>query len=276
MNIKNAFLEEFKDKYKKSLNIMPFEKYKIISAAIISLTFIIGLGASLLYYNSFSDISLFNKISLIFITSLLITSLSLIMIIIYPNYKMSVEKNRIEKGLIYTLSYMTVLANCGFSVDRIFKHAAEIEQNVSIKKLMTSFITDITVLGFDIQQGLRRFIERCPSKTFSDVISSISNASWSSGDLKEILEYHFEVINNKSKDETEKMINSLTVLSEIYVALMVIAPIMLIIMFTLLSVLYFGMSSVNTIRILNSITFILLPFTSTGFIVILDTLRGED
>jgi archaellum biogenesis protein FlaJ (TadC family) len=171
---------------------------------------------------------------------------------------------------------MTVLANCGFSVDRIFKHAAEIEQNISIKKLMTSFIADITVLGFDIEQGLRRFIERCPSKIFSDVISSISNASWSSGDLKEILAYHFEVISNKSKDETEKMINSLTVLSEIYVALMVIAPIMLIIMFTLLSVLYIGMGSMNTIRILNSITFILLPFTATGFIVILDTLRGAD
>jgi archaellum biogenesis protein FlaJ (TadC family) len=276
MKIYNTFLNDFKDKYKKSLSIIPFKKYKIISALIISLTFLLSLGTSLFYYLNFSNISIFNKLILAFIPSLLVTSFSFLIIVIYPNYKISVEKNRIEKGLIYTLSYMTVLANCGFSVDRIFKHAAEIEQNISIKKLMTSFIADITVLGFDIEQGLRRFIERCPSKIFSDVISSISNASWSSGDLKEVLAYHFEVISNKSKDETEKMINSLTVLSEIYVALMVIAPIMLIIMFTLLSVLYIGMGSMNTIRILNSITFILLPFTATGFIVILDTLRGAD
>ena len=72
------------------------------------------------------------------------------------------------------------------------------------------------------------------------------------------------------------MINSLTVLSEIYVAMMVIAPIMLIIMFTLLSVLISGMNQMSTISILNSITFIFLPFVGAGFLVLLDTMRGAD
>jgi archaeal flagellar protein FlaJ len=171
---------------------------------------------------------------------------------------------------------MTVLANCGLSIDRIFTQIADIEQNPTIKKLMSSFILDIKLLGYDIEQGLRRLMERSPSKSFSDILNSISNANWASGDLKEIMGYHFEVLDRKRKDETENMINSLTVLSEIYVAMMVIAPIMLIIMFTLLSVLMSGMNSTSTITILNSITFILLPFVGAGFLVILDTLRGAD
>jgi hypothetical protein len=72
------------------------------------------------------------------------------------------------------------------------------------------------------------------------------------------------------------MIDTLTLLSEIYVAMMVIAPIMLIIMFTLLSVLFTGMNTMSTISILNSITFILLPFVAAGFLIILDTMRGAD
>jgi archaellum biogenesis protein FlaJ (TadC family) len=197
------------------------------------------------------------------------------MFVLYPNYKENKDKLEIDKGLIYTISNMIILANCGFSVDRMFSRAADIEQNKSIKKLMTNLLADIKFRGYNLEQALERLIVRNPSQTFSEILRGISNASWTSGDLKDILSYHFRNIEQIQKDETENMINSLTVLSEIYVALMVIAPIMIIIMFTLISVLN-GTNPTSTISILNSITFILLPFVGVGFIVILDTMRGSD
>lgn len=273
MNFVKDFFSNFEGRYKKSLNTVPFNKYILLSVSGIIMVFLISFSISLYYYQRISST---RAIYLALYPSSLTTFFSIILALIYPNYKKSSEKSRIEDGLLYTISYMTVLANCGCSIDQIFTRAAEIEQNPSIRNLMTSYITDIKIKGYDIEQGLRRLIETSPSKNFSDILNSISNASWTSGDLKEILSYHFEVLDRIRKDETENMINSLTVLSEIYVAMMVIAPIMLIIMFTLLSVLISGMNQMSTISILNSITFIFLPFVGAGFLVLLDTMRGAD
>jgi len=276
MKLISYFWEEVKSRYRKSLSTTNYRAYQKAGILAVIAIFVISLIISLLYHSRIIGITLSQVFLLSLIPSIILTSLTFIAVIIYPNYRINTEKKRVEEGLIYTVSYMTVLANCGFSVDRIFGHAADIELNPSIRKLMTSFILDIKLLGYDIEQGLRRLMEKSPSKNFSDILNSISNASWSSGDLKEIMRYHFDVLDKKRKDETENMINSLTILSEIYVALMVIAPIMLIIMFTLLSVLMSGMNDTSTISILNSITFILLPFVGAGFLVILDTLRGAD
>lgn len=276
MKIVYDFVDDFRSRYRRSLNTFPYRTYRVVGGAGVILVFLLSTGASLLYHMRIPGISFTTRLTLTLIPSSIITIASAVIVLIYPNYKMSTEKNRVEEGLLYTVSYMTILANCGFSVDRIFTRVTAIEQNSSIRRLMTSFLTDIGLFGYDIEQGLDRLKQRSPSGSFSELLTSISNASWTSGDLKELMGYHFEVLDKKRKNDTEKMIDSLTILSEIYVAMMVIAPIMLIIMFTLLSVLMRGMNSMSTISILNSITFVLLPFVAAGFIVILDTMRGAD
>ena len=276
MTFLNNFLSDFKLRYKKSLTDLTYRKYFKKSIAISLSVFVVSFMLSYFYHIRIYELSLVSKLSLSFIQSSTLTLISILFILIYPNYRVSVEKNRLENGLLYTVSYMTILANCGYSLDRMFTNSVNIEQNQTIKKLMTSFITDIKLLGYDIEQGIKRLMERSPSKVFSELLVSISNANWASGDLKQIMRYHFNVLDKNRKDETERMMNSLTVLSEVYVAIMVIAPIMFIIMIVLLSVLSSSISSISSITLLNSITFIFLPFTAAGFLVLLDTMKGGD
>ena len=271
----NDFLSKYEEKYEKSLSSIPFDRYVKITLIGSFLVSVIVFTISYSYLRVFGGINLIVNISKALTYSLLSAIFSLAAFSVYPNYRESIEKKKIEDGLLYTVSYMLILANCGFPVDRIFGRAAEIEQNKSIKEMMTGFIADLKIKGYDVEQALHRMINRNPSKIFSEVLSGVSNANWTSGDLKEILSYHFHVLDMIRKDETENMINSLTVLSEIYVAMMVIAPIMMIIMFTLLSMLN-GVNQQSTVSILNAITFIFLPFAGTGFLVLLDTLRGSD
>lgn len=276
MNFLNDFISDFRLRYKKSLTDLTYRIYFKKSIYISIFIFVISFSLSLFYHMQIHEISVTSKIYLSLIQSSIATLISILFILIYPNYRVSVEKNRLENGLLYTVSYMTILANCGYSLDRIFNNSANIEQNQTIKKLMTSFITDIKLLGYDIEQGIKRLMERSPSKGFSELLVSISNANWASGDLKQIMHYHFNTLDKNRRDETERMINSLTVLSEVYVAIMVIAPIMFIIMIVLLSVISSSISSYSSITLLNSITFIFLPFTAAGFLVLLDTMKGGD
>ena len=266
----------YEKKYNKSQITLSIGEYFKIGLLVTILNTGITLIANYYYFYYIRNLTIIQTIEKTCIFSILILIATIVLLLFYPHYKFTVEKKQVDEGLLYTISYMAILSKCGFSIDRIFSRAADIEQNKSIQKLINSYLTDIKIKGYDIEQALRNIILRSPSTKFSELISSILNANWTSGDLNEVLTYHFYNLENSLKDETENMINSLTVLSEVYVAMMVIAPIMLIIMFTLISVLNNGLNQSSTITILNSITFIFLPFVGTGFLVMLDTLRGNE
>jgi archaellum biogenesis protein FlaJ (TadC family) len=266
----------YEKKYNKSQITLSIGEYFKIGLLVTILNTGITLIGNYYYFYYIRNLTIIQTIEKTCIFSILILIATIVLLLFYPHYKFTVEKKQVDEGLLYTISYMAILSKCGFSIDRIFSRAADIEQNKSIQKLINSYLTDIKIKGYDIEQALRNIILRSPSTKFSELISSILNANWTSGDLNEVLTYHFYNLENSLKDETENMINSLTVLSEVYVAMMVIAPIMLIIMFTLISVLNNGLNQSSTITILNSITFIFLPFVGTGFLVMLDTLRGNE
>ena len=274
--MKDEFIRELKDVYKKSLTQLPFSQYSKISIMAGIAAFILSFTIGYLLHIRIIAASLFMRIFLALILSIVVTLTVEILILFYPRYKASVNKNRIEDGLIYMVSYMTILANSGLSVERMFDRAAEVEKNNVIKQLLSSFLTDIRVFGFDLEKGLTRLSEQSPSKVFARFLDSIKNAYWTSGELKSIMNYQFDTQVQNRKEKTESMLNTLMLLSEVYIALMVVTPIMMILMVTLMSALSINLNAFASVSILNSIVFVVLPFMAAGFLVVLDTMRGAD
>jgi len=274
--MKDEFIRELQDIYKKSLTQLSFSQYSKISIIAGIATFILSFAVGFILHVRILETSLLMQVLLALILSTVVTLAVEMLILFYPHYKASINKNRVEDGLIYTVSYMTILANSGFSVERMFDRAAEVEKNNVIKQLLSNFLTDISVFGFDLEKSLTRLSERSPSKVFARFLDSIKNAIWTSGELKLIMNYQFDTQVQNRKEKTESMLNSLMFLSEIYIALMVVTPIMMILMVTLLSFLSIRSNTFASVTILNSIVFIVLPFVATGFLVVLDTMRGAD
>ena len=274
--MKEEFIKELKDIYNKSLTQLPFSQYSKINIIVGIATFILSFSMSFVLHVRILETSLLMRVILAFILGTVVTLVVEMLILFYPHYKASVNKNRIDDGLIYTVSYITILANSGFSVERMFDRAAEVEKNNVIKQLLSNFLTDISVFGFDLERSLTRLSERSPSKEFARFIDSIKNAIWASGELKLLMNYQFDTQIKNRKEKTESMLNSLMFLSEIHIALMVVSPIMIILMVTLMSVLSTKSNEFASVTILNSIVFIALPFVATGFLVVLDTIRGAD
>jgi archaellum biogenesis protein FlaJ (TadC family) len=276
MTMKDDFLRELKDVYNKSLTQLPFSRYSKISIGVGIATFVSCFSAGLVLHVNILETSLWMRLLLALILSTVVTLAVEMPLLFYPHYKASSNKNRIEEGLIYTVSYMTILANSGFSVERMFDRAAEVEKNNVIKRLLSNFLTDISVFGFDLEKSLTRLSEQSPSKVFARFIDSVKNAIWTSGELKLLMNYQFDTQIQNRKEKTDSTLNSLMFLSEIYIALMVVAPIMMILMVTLLSALSMKSNAFASATILNSIVFVALPFMAAGFLVVLDTMRGAD
>jgi flagellar protein FlaJ len=274
--MKEEFVKELKNIYKKSLTQLPFSQYSKISIIAGIATFILSFSVGFILNIRVLETSLLMQVILAFILGTVVTLAAEMLILFYPHYKASVNKNRIEDGFMYTVSYMTILANIGFSVERMFDRAAEVEKNNVIKQLLSDFLTDIRVFGFDLDKSLTRLSERSPSEVFTRFIDSVKNAIWASGELKLLMNYQFDTLIQNRKEKTESILNALMFLSEIYIALMIVTPIMMILMVTLMSVLNTNSNAFASVTILNSIVFIVLPFVATGFLVVLDTMRGAD
>ena len=194
----------------------------------------------------------------------------------YPVYRKNQEKLKLENSLVYTLTHMTILSASGMAIENIFEQIVEVEENSSIRSLANKFIMDLKLFGYEVPAALEDISHRSASEDIKKILNSKNVNIQTSGDLYDLLSFE---VNNQlqiKKDNLKKFIGMLTYMGEIYVALLIMAPILFIVMITILSVLGGGSSYNASISQLLLIVFFGIPVLATGFITILDTMIGGD
>jgi len=193
----------------------------------------------------------------------------------YPYYRRHENRNRLEEGLIYSLSYMAVLSASGMSIERIIDRITEVEDSPPLIFLAKKFMMNIRLFGMDVRSALKDIAEMSPSKVFSKQIESMRTALATSGDLKSLLIFEVERQVQVKREKLKAKINTLVYVGELYVALMVITPVMFIIVIAVLSVLGTSVGGGSIIQ-LNLIVFLGIPLMGGIFMVLLDQTLGRE
>ena len=266
---------EFKEIYEKSGITTPYRDYVERMAIFTSLTFIITAVSTTAVHSLLLGLPGPKLLPAVFSTSFTACIIVALALLYYPLYRRNQMCSKIESGLVYTLSYMTVLSAGGISVDRIIERVSEVEENPPLKQLAKKFMMDIRLLGFDVTSALKDISRRSPSEVLSKLLNSVNNTIQTRGDLKGLLTYEVNGQLQRKRDKIKKVIGTQTQMGEIYITLMVIAPILFILILTILSILGgpFGTSSVLQ---LNLLVFFGIPVMAIGFIIILDTILGGE
>jgi flagellar protein FlaJ len=267
-------IKEFREIYNESGIITPYSDYirkmNISLVIIFSITFIV----TLITYNVLYHLS-YLKLFLIIISFCLIsTNLAAFLYLTYPLYKRNQVRKKIENGLIYTVSYMKIIASSGSNIITIMEHVANIDNNYEIRKLANKFVTNVKLLGFDVSTALKDISNRTSSNVFKKLLQGINHNINTSGNLVNLFNYEITRMFNRKREELKSLTQSLTYIGEMYVALMVIGPILFILMIIILSV-FLGGGTASTVR-LNLIVFFGLPVLASMFLVILDTILEGD
>jgi archaeal flagellar protein FlaJ len=214
-------------------------------------------------------------ILLAFATALIGSAITGTIFIFYPYYRRYEDKNRIEEGLIYFLSTMAVLSASGMSIERIIGRIAEVEDNPPLIHLAKKFLMDIRLFGMDVRTALRDIAEMSPSNVLYKQFESMRTALSTSGDLKSLLLYEVDRQIQVKREKLKAKINTLVYVGELYVALMVLTPIIFIIIISVMSVLGTSVGGGAVIQ-LNVIVFIGLPIMGGVFMVLLDQTLGRE
>lgn len=266
----------FKQIYQKSGTTRFYESYMALMLFASLVTFVSAFATGALLHHFLFNLTLFQYIIAVLTFSCVISLTIPIIFIVYPLYRRSQRGKEIDANLVYTTGYMGVLSAGGISIERIFERVTQVEQHPPIKDLAKRLIANIKMLGLDVTSSLADITLRSPSETFSKLLIGITNTVKTSGDLKNLLTFETKSLLHAKRQQLKKTLGTLISLGEIYIAAMVMGPIVFIVMITILSVMgnvAFGLSPVDQ---LNLLVFFGLPTISTIFIIILNGVLPEE
>ena len=266
----------FKQIYQKSGLSRLYESYIALMLFTSLVAFVSAFTIGTLLHHFLFNLTLFQYFAASLTFSCIISLTVPIIFIAYPLYRRNQRRKEIDANLVYTTGYMGVLSAGGIPIERMFERVTQVEQHAPIKDLARRFMTNIKMFGLVVDSSLGDITLRSPSETFSKLLLGITNTVKTSGDLKSLLTFETKRLLHAKREQLKKTLGTLISLGEIYIAAMVMGPIVFIVMLTILSIMgnvTFGLSPAEQ---LNLLVFLGLPAISTVFIVILNGVLPEE
>lgn len=216
-----------------------------------------------------------------FLASLTLSSVifgvTMLLELAYPLYRRRVHRNSIDTQLSYSFGFIGVLASAGMTAERLFERASEVETNPFLGDLIRRFVRNVKIFGMDTEKALRDLIIHSPSTNLARLLEGMSVAAKTTGDFKDLLLFESKRLLTLKREQLRKTLSSLTVIGEMYVALLVVGPIIFVIMLAILSLLGgSGGLPISSVDQMNLVVFLGIPVAGTVFLILLDSIVGKE
>lgn len=212
-----------------NMKLMPEEYFISIYITII---FILIFSFILSFFFLATGLSLLS-ISFFYGGILLVVSMG-IFLYNYPILISSTRGKEIDASLSYLLPYLKILAkeiNLAKIIEIIDDFLIYKEIRIEFKRIKhySNF------LGYDIHSSIREAMLSCPSRQLSDIMNDLVTITNSGGDIYGYLDRKLSHLNSEIDAIEKKNIDTLLIYSQIYVVVLLIAPLFFTIMTSILS-----------------------------------------
>ena len=191
---------------------------------------------------------------------------------LYPVYRADKHKRELDDELPFTSGYMAILASAGVSPEKFFYSLSNLGVPLAASTEAKEVVKNINLFGLDVISALEKVSGRTPSERFRDTVEGIISTIHTGGNLGGFLREKFRTAMKLKKLNLKKYSDNLSVLSEVYVALLLTGPLLLVIMVSVMSVLGGGgLGLLSPDFVLNLLTYMLIPVCAVIFLIILDS-----
>jgi flagellar protein FlaJ len=250
------------------INFKAYVSLTILSSLLITASVAVVLPALLVVVY---DVSLASALLFGFGGALFSLAFTVIGFYLYPVYYADKHKRELDDELPFTSGYMAILASAGVSPEKIFYSLSNLDVPLAASAEAKVVVTNINLFGLDVISALEKASSRTPSKKFRDTIEGIISTIHTGGNLGAFLREKFRTAMRLKKLNLKKYSDNLSVLSEVYVALLLTGPLLLVIMVSVMSVLGGGLGLLSPDFLLSLLTYLLIPVCAAIFLIILDS-----
>jgi len=189
----------------------------------------------------------------------------------YPVYRADTVKRQLEDELPFTTGYMAILTSAGVSPESVFNSLSELPVPLAISSQAKDVVRNVNLFGSDIISALSDSSKNSPSEKFREMLEGLISTIHSGGNLAAYLRDKSAQYMKTKRISLKKYSDTLSMLAEFYVAILLTGPLMLIIMLTVMAMLGGGNLGIFSPDLLLSLlTYIGIPIGAIVFLIILD------
>jgi len=201
---------------------------------------------------------------------------SIIGFYLYPIIRRDSLKRNLEDGLPFTAGYLSILAGAGVPPAQMFRSLVKVDTSLAISQEARNIVRDVELFGVDIISAMESASKRTPSEKFKDLLEGFIATVHSGGDLAKYLSERSRQYMRLKRIALRRLGDTLGVLAEFYVVMLVAGPLILVVMLAVMAMLGGGMPGLlNPRLLLYLLTYLGLPLGSLVFLIMLDMISPK-
>ncbi|MFZ1038608.1 MAG: type II secretion system F family protein [Candidatus Bathyarchaeia archaeon] len=203
--------------------------------------------------------------------SLFALAFSVIGFYFYPIYRADTLRRALEDELPFTTGYMSILTSAGVSPEKVFYSLSELSVPLAVSSEAKDIVRDVNLFGSDIISALEEASKRTPSERFREMLEGFISTIHSGGNSTAYLREKSKQYMKLKRISLHKFSDTLSMLSEFYVSILLTGPLLLVIMLAVMAMLGGGsLGILSPDLLLGLLTYIGLPVGAIVFLIILD------
>lgn len=174
-----------------------------------------------------------------------------LMIYFYPSMEKKSIEHKINLELPFAAINMAAISGSMIDPSKIFNIIISTKEYPYLSKEFTKVINEINIYGYNFVSALRNAAFNSPSKKLSELFSGLATTINSGGDLPEFFDERSKTLLFEHKLEREKYTKAAETFMDIYISVVIAAPMILMLLLMMMKVSGLGLSfSTSTITLM--------------------------
>jgi flagellar protein FlaJ len=189
-----------------------------------------------------------------------------------PDLQIKARRRNLESNLPYALNFMAALSSAGVVPNEVFGALGHQEVYGEVAKEAAWIHRDTRVFSKDLVSAMQAAARRSPSQQFEEFLQGSVNTITSGGDLKIYFLAKSEQYTQDNRRKLKAFLTSMGVMAESYVVVAAAAPLFLIVILSVMTLLSKG---ADPTFMMNILILLCMPVIHAMFTYILRTMRPD-
>jgi pilus assembly protein TadC len=187
----------------------------------------------------------------------------------YPSSRVKSLEKEINQELPFLTIYMSAIASSGLEPSKIFSILLISKDYPSTQREIRKLTNYINFYGADLVTSLKYVSKNTPSERLGLLLDGLATTITSGGEITEFLKKHSETLLFDYRLEREKYTRLAETFMNIYISVVIAAPMILMVLLILMSITGFASTSLNSLT-LSIVSVFIITLLNLGFLLFLN------
>lgn len=195
-----------------------------------------------------------------------VASIVFITLYLYPVQKENSRKKSIENNLPFAITHMSAIASSGIPTEFMFELLTGFKEYGEVSEESKLIMRNMKTFGMSSVDSMKDVAERTPSRDFREMLLGIVSTIESGGNLTDYLDEMADKALFSYRIKREKYLKTLSTYADIYTALLVAAPLMMLSLLATMSIIGGTVAGLTIPDLMFMITWVVLPVLNVGYL----------